>query len=60
MDKRALERFATSSRIELIEKVKQKVKYYGFSQDEIVDLREVGDSHFVGDIMLNKVEGKGE
>ena len=58
MDKRALERFATSSRIELIEKVKQKVKYYGFSQDEIVDLREVGDSHFVGDIMLNKVEGK--
>lgn len=58
MDKRALERFATTSRVELIEKVKQKAKYYGFSQDDITPLREVGDSYFAGDIMLNKIEVK--
>ena len=58
MDKRALEKFATSARIELIGKVTQKAKYYGFSANEISEKRKIGDSYFVNELMLSSDETK--
>ena len=58
MDKRALEKFATSARIELIEKVTQKAKHYGFTTKGVAEKRKIGDSYFVNDLMLTSKEEK--